>query len=742
MEKPDAAVQEWLQAIAAYETTFKKWEMRVEKILKKYKDEGRSVRDTGSKFNILWSNVQTIVPACFSRLPKPSVTRRYKDADPVGRIASILLERALEYEVEYYPDYRTTMKNVVNDRFLGGRGVAWARYEPHIQAKGIPDDGVQITEDADEGEIEGEEEITNECAPVDYVHWKDFGHKVARTWEEVPAVWRKVYMTRDMLEERFGEDEAKRIPLDTRPDEQKKAGPDAEYQAVIYEIWDKEDGKAIWLSKSLGEIIDERDDPLKLEGFFPCPKPLYATLTSDSLVPVPDYTLYQDQAQALDILSDRIDGLIKALQVKGVYDASIPELARLFTEAANGDMIPVKNWLAFVEKQGLKGAIDLVELMPIAQALGEAYKAFAQIKQEIYEITGLSDIIRGSSDPRETATAQKMKGQFGSMRLRTMQNDVGQFAQDLLQLKAQIICQQFQPKTIQMMSGAAQLSPEDQAMIPQALALLKDNPLRGFRIEIEADSLIFADEQQEKTDRMEFLRSAGQFVEQVMKLSQESPIMAPVALDMLKFSITSFKVGKELEGGFDTLADKLKQAAAQPQPPKQDPVLVKAQADMQLKQAEMQMKQQMDQQSMQATLQMEQQKAQLEMQTEQHRQQVQAQEVLQQNQLEAQRAQLQIQAENEKIMAESDLKWRIAQLQAETQVIVARISADAKEKSDQIKAATSMATSQGNSGEESGESETGVALTTALQGFQEAIARLSQPRTIIRGPDGRVAGIQ
>jgi hypothetical protein len=91
---------------------------------------------------------------------------------------------------------------------------------------------------------------------------------------------------------------------------------------------------------------------LELEGFFPCAKPLYATTTSDSLIPVPDFILYQDQANELDILTDRIDGLVKSLRVRGVYDASQPALQRLLTEGDNNTLIPVDKWMAFSEKGG------------------------------------------------------------------------------------------------------------------------------------------------------------------------------------------------------------------------------------------------------------------------------------------------------------------------------------------------------------------------------------------------------
>jgi len=123
----DKEVQRYEQLISAYDKEFQKWSWRVRKILQRFRDtrDQLSSGTTGARFNILWSNVTTLVPACFSRLPQPDVSRRYKDNDPVGRVAALLLERALDYEVQHYPDYEESLKQVVQDRFLGGRGTAW-----------------------------------------------------------------------------------------------------------------------------------------------------------------------------------------------------------------------------------------------------------------------------------------------------------------------------------------------------------------------------------------------------------------------------------------------------------------------------------------------------------------------------------------------------------------------------------------------------------------------------------------
>lgn len=601
-------VQEYLNHIASYEREFSKWESRVDKILKRYRDESRNVSDSGSKFNILWSNVQTLRAATFARLPQPDVSRRFRDNDPVGRVASLLLERALDYEITHYTDYKEALTSSILDRFLGGRGVSWVRYEPKFKPSAM-----QVTDDVETEEQSPQEELDYECAPCDYVHWKDFGHNIARTWEETSIVWRKVYMGKKELVSRFGK-EAEGIPLDSEPQELKNASKEGVgKRALVYEIWDRDKQKAIWLSKSVSKFLDERDDPLGLEGFYPCPKPLFATLTNESLVPVPDFALYQDQAIALDNLSDKIDGLVKQLQVKGVYDAANKELSRLFTEATNGQLIPVGNWNAFAEKQGLKGSIDLVDLTPIANALIQAYNAFEQVKAQVYDITGISDIVRGQSQASETATAQQIKGQYASLRLKAYQDDVARFAANLLQLKAQIICKQFDPETILMISAAEQLSDTDKEMIPQALELLRNEPMRSFRIEITADSMVLQDEQQEKQDRVEFLGAVSGFLEKAVQATQVAPQIVPLVLDLLKFGVTGYKVGKSIEGQIDQTAEKIKAEMAQPKQPPPDPEQMKIQAQQQQEQ----IKQQAEMQKHQAEMQMQAQQTQLQLQHEQ-----------------------------------------------------------------------------------------------------------------------------
>jgi hypothetical protein len=746
--------EKWYNTIASYERTYKKWEGRSDKILKRYRDDSRTQNNPNARFNILYSNVQTVIPAIFARLPRPDVSRRFRDNDPIGRVASMMLERALEFELEHYTDYKSAMDSVVFDRMIGGRGTAWVRYEPHIVAgeKGIPEDGLQVTEDVDEAdesteglENESPERIEYECAPIDYVHWRDFGHSVARTWEEVTSVWRKVYMNRDALVERFGEEMGYQIPLDSTPSDGKTYAhqQDASQQAVIYEIWDKETGKALWISKSLGKILDERPDPLQLESFFPCPKPLYSNLTTENLEPIPDFVMYQDQAKELDTLADRIDGLINALKVRGVYDASSSELQRLFSEGENNTLIPVHNWMAFAEKQGMKGAIDLVDIAPFANALISCYQAMEQVKSQIYEIMGIADIQRGQTDPNETLGAQIIKSNNAAGRLKTMQNHVVQFATMLLNIKAQIICNHFSEETIIKISGADQLSENDRQLVPQALELLKSEASKNFRIEVTSDSMIYQDEQQEKQNRVEFLTAVSQFVQTALPVGQAVPELVPLFMEMLKFGVTAFKAGKQIEGLIDETADKFReQAKMQEGQPKQPSPEVQ----------KMQMQAQLEQQKMQAQMQLEQQKMQSQIEMERSKQEYQSQET-----------QVRMQMEMQRDAAEREMEMKMAQMkmmtERNTQLLLAYVNNGAKVEVAQISAGV-------NGGEglpqaydldedmaKAMEHPLAPIASAIQQGNQQTadmIAQLAEninqsqnrPKQVIRGADGKIIGVQ
>jgi hypothetical protein len=631
----------WRDELKRYDEDYRKFNEAGKKVIKRYRDERRDTENIEARFNILWSNIRTLKPAVYSRPPKVEVSRMFKDQNDVARVASMILERSIEFELKHYTDYHASLSACVDDRLLPGRGVAWIRYEPKTETV---DAEPQISEDQEIGGEYGEEEereasdvessndmnglageeaepyeqIVEERTIVDYVYWQDFAHLPARTWEEVTWVARRVFMTLEEGKARFGEKFVE-VPLTHSPDErgEEKSSTNALKKAEIWEIWCKTSEKVYWIANNYDQLLDERDDPMELEGFFPCPKPLFATITTDSLIPIADFRMYQDQADEIDEITSRIKHLTKALKVMGVYAADEPSLSRLMKEGNDAVLIPVTNWPAFVEKGGLIGAIQFVPLGDIVGALQQLYAARESCKQIIYETTGLSDIVRGASMASETATAQQIKSQFASIRLNEMKDDVARFARDLLRMKAEVICTKYQPETILKMSGI--VNTPDAQFAPQAIALLKDEPARNFQIDIETDTLVQLDEQADRQARVEFLTAAGGFLREAVAAGTQAPQMTPLLMQMLLFGVRGFKVGRELEGVFEQVGAQLQQPQ-QPQQPQgegQPDNGAQIQADMQANQAKLQADMQLAQGKMQADMQMEQGRMQLDMQKHQ-----------------------------------------------------------------------------------------------------------------------------
>jgi hypothetical protein len=459
----------WLQQLRLAEREDRKWVKTGRLIVKRYRDERRDnpSRNT-AKFNILWSNVETLKPILYGRTPKPDVQRRHKNGDESALLGAEILERALAYEDDL-DEFDEVMQRVVEDRLLPGRGVARVFYEPEF---GEPEDDPDAEPDED-GKRPTFRPVDNERAPVRYVFWEDYREAPARVDNDVWWKAYRAYMTRDELVKRFGKI-GKEVTLDYTPkgledDGEKGPQADAFKKAQVWEIWDRQKKQAIWVAPSYPEgPLDRKSDPLELPGFFPSPRSLSATTTNETLVPVADYSEYQDQAIELDILTGRIDKLTTALKVVGLYvGESKAEISQLLTDTgAENMLIPVEGWGLFMERGGLQNAIVWAPMEQIAKVLIQLYDARDRVKRTLYEITGMADILRGETNPTETLGAQQLKAQFATRRVSRAQKQVARFARDLMRLRGQVMARHFSPETLGQMSGLPEQLPAMPAMPP------------------------------------------------------------------------------------------------------------------------------------------------------------------------------------------------------------------------------------------------------------------------------------
>lgn len=469
-DDPAGIVRRYLAGIKVYDKATKDYRARVESIFKTYRNQSRIF--TGSDglaasgkcgYAMLWSTIQVQSPALFAQNPVPIVEQRWKDnSDTVAVVAAEVLERALIFQLDQ-GEFGPAITGAVLDYQLAGRGVPWVRKE------------IDYGDPLDAKQPDGDKQILDERICIDEVPWSDFGHTLARSWKEVPIVWRKLFLTKDQLIKRFGQDKADKVELDYTPtsvEENDNPLPPHLYKlATVYEIWDKGTKKALWIALGYkDEPLDTKDDPLRVHGFFPCPRPIYSSLDTTSLIPIPDYDMWEDQAREVTELTQRLSRLINACRVRGGYDPSIPELQNLFEDSLELDLMPFKNWAEFAQKGGLKGCMDLVPLDPIIKAVAELFTAREQAKRDAMEINGVGDLSRGqNTGPEKTATEARIAGQGMSMRWSQRQGEVQRLCRDVIRMMGELIAEGFMPETLEAMTGIKLPSALDKEMAQKVI---------------------------------------------------------------------------------------------------------------------------------------------------------------------------------------------------------------------------------------------------------------------------------
>lgn len=574
-DTPEGNQRRWCAELDEAKKELQTWHNQGDKVIARYRDKRDAVDAVDRKFNLFATNVDIMKAALFGRVPQPEVRRKFDDPnDDVGRVAALLIERAISQDLEDPPfSFGCAMGMAVQDWLVPGMGTVWLRLHVETTTQNDP------TAQADY-EVISEEEVV-----IEHVHWKDLFWSPCRTWAERRWTARRVYMGKEECKKRFPD---KYGDISYKHSSSMSADPNDPanelfMKAEVFEIWDRVKRKVWWINRGMMEPLDVRDDPLHLTTFEPMPEPLFALQTTSNITPVPDYVMVQDQYQELDIVNNRISLLVQACKVVGVYDRANQGVQRLMTEGFDNALIPVDNWAMFAERGGLKGVVDWLPLEAVIQAIQQLNLAREAIKQQIYELTGISDIVRGSTRASETLGAQELKAKFASVRIQTRQSQVACFASQILQIKAEMMLKHMQMDTILQRAGISYLK-EDPQLIQQAIQVIRDHKEFEWRVSIMSDSMAQIDYAQERQDRMEFVNSIGNFFGNSLPVLQMIPDMLPIVIGFTKFAAAGFNVSKEVEGiidgTMDTMMQEFKAKKANPPPPPPDPAMVKAQADV------------------------------------------------------------------------------------------------------------------------------------------------------------------
>lgn len=567
--------ERWLEKIRQAEKREEDWTKAAGKAQAAFLCNSKDVENALPDFNILHSNVETIVPAIFNSSPVPDIRPRHSTSreDPAAKAAADILERVISAMVDDNA-LDKEIEKATQDAFMAGRGLVRVRFDADVSEVMDPMTGMPT------------EQVQNERIMFEVVAWNDYRQGPAKRWRDVP--W-------TAYRHEVSEEEKERLEDPELVEKQEDRAVEEDLDCTIWEIWCKESGKVYFIVEESGKVLAIKDDPLELPGFFPHGEPVQPITGTSDLTPVCPYDVYAKLAEELDRITKRINAIMKGLKVRGVIagDASVIEA---LGQLGDNELVPVPN----LENLGALGGLDRAVLWwPVEQGIAVLQQLYSQreiVKQSIYEITGISDIVRGASQSGETATAQQIKTEWGSLRIKKMQRMVERSARDIMVISAEIISRHFSFETLQKISGIP---------IDQNVAQLLQKPLDHYRIDVETDSTIRSDLTKSRGEMSEFLRGTAEFFATMQPVVQAAPQAAGPLAKMYAAFAGQFNLGKSAEDALDQFVQMAEEAADQPQP---NPEAEAMQAELQMRQQEMQMKAQ----DMQGRQQLELQKLQLQ----------------------------------------------------------------------------------------------------------------------------------
>lgn len=542
----------WLGRIEAEEDAHKKYREDAKAAFKAYRDP-----DKRTKFPIYWSTVQVVLAAIYAREPKPDVRKRNstdpKSADNIAQA----IERAIAF-FQDTEDYHRSILPAIEDYQVGGLGIAKVELDTETEQVPVLDPATEEPMVVD-GEEVSEEVIKKQRIRIIHWPWCQFRWEPAAKWERVTWISFDHILTKEEIKRQFGievKDKEGGKPGDSETSAQ-KYGP----TYTVHEIWDKETKRRIFVSECHPKELEVGAVPLELDGFWPCPKPLVLGVPTDDFVPSPEYDKIKSQCEFIDDLTYRIQTLAKGIRNVGFFDESFSELGNL-ESASDTVYFPVRDLLNRIDAansggKALGGVLVELDNTSKAQTLGIMMEQLQAAKNELFETLGIADIIRGASQAQETATAQQIKGQWANVRIGPKIQDVGKFIRSLLRIVAEVICEHLTPDELARVSGM-QLTPEE-------LETLKSDG-RVYSVDIETDATLAQDEQAEKNQRLEVLKTATEYVNGFLPAVQQGMIPADVAKEFLLFAIASFKYGRQLQDVIQQLpgqAQQLQQAQQQ-----------------------------------------------------------------------------------------------------------------------------------------------------------------------------------
>lgn len=591
---------DWLKAVEARQKKLsKEWLKSAREAVNIYEMEDKA----DVPFNILYSNTETLLPALYNSTPRPEVSRRYTTPQTERRLDGAVaqtVERVLEYSADSNDEEYESFDDATRGATLGALvpGLGQVRVRFHEEGK-----------------------FQNLC--YETVQYDRFLWAYARSWKQVPWVAYGHDLNKESFETQFPDfvkkEAYKKVDWKKIEEEANEAlpgsGSDADSEKdkqkrqptlLVWEVWSHEDQEIYFICDLFkDEFIAKDKYPFKLTSRFPSPEPLRFTKRNGCLTPKPLYEFYKRQAEELNELTRRLGKIVKAIKVRGVYDARL-NLGDVF-KGADNDLQPVESPEFMIEGKGFDAYIWTVPVDELIKTATQLFQARETCKATIYEITGIADILRGSTDPNETAKAQEIKNSWGTLRVKRMQRDVQVFCRNLFRIGAEFSANLYSIATFRSITKLPYLTQNEKQQLQQAqqqaatqqqqyqmaaqqaqqagqqpppppqppdlgesvaflefpsweeiMQVMRDKFERTYRIDIETNSTIDLEATEDKEAIGEFMNAFGQMTSGLQPMVENGMMPFEAAKAIMSEVFRKFRFGRKVQDALDSMT--------QPQP--------------------------------------------------------------------------------------------------------------------------------------------------------------------------------
>ena len=560
--------------------------------------------------NIFKANTDVLLGALFNEMPKPDIRRRFQETkdekkDNLYRAVATVADRCVNYNIDTFNAHEE-LAQVFKDGFVTGRGVGYIEYE-------------------------FQEEDNQQRVFIKHVPYVNYLEEVCNEEEEISWKARKLPMSKDSVVKEFGVDKE---DLGTSLKVEEVEG--GQEFVTVWEIWDKKTKSRIYVSPdySKQKVLRMDKDPLGLEGFFPFIS--FKTINNGkNTLPTAEFKIYQKLNRELQDITTRKQRLTgNHIKYRPIFDNNAGNDISNSYAAQEGTATPVDGNPS-VKIIDMVAAIPTIEAQNITLFLDGRSKS---IIEEIWQVTGISDILRGESDSKETATAQKIKGVFGTLRIQQRQEQVQGVVKSLFRMMSESVCEKYmienlsqisciqlpsqeerdqalmQVKEVEIFNNLAPVEKEafaaqgipvpqitddivevsKQPTIEEVAMVLRSDKLRSYSIDIETTATIFDDIATQREQIQSFTMTLFNMLDKTAQYATQSPSTIDLMEQMTLLNVSQYKVSRSyidsIKDVFKNIKKEImeaKTAQENAQPPV-DPAIELKKVELQNKQMETQ----------------------------------------------------------------------------------------------------------------------------------------------------------